>query len=86
MPLRRVAEISLAKGSSAPILLTSIDRSSPDVDLRSHSPPPRSRRPRRWRSLLTLAVGVLGLVVVLDAAIKALAPLWDWLLGSVAGL
>ena len=46
---------------------------------------PLSRSPR-WRSLLTLAGGVLALVVLLDAAIKALAPLWDWLLGSVAGL
>ncbi len=47
---------------------------------------PAAARPRRWRSLLTLAGGVLALVVLLDAAIKALAPLWDWLLSSVAGL
>jgi uncharacterized protein len=41
---------------------------------------------RRWRSLLRLAGGALALVVLLDVSIKALAPLWDWLLGSVAGL
>ena len=37
---------------------------------------------RRLRWLPALAAGAL----LLDLAIKALAPLWDWLLGSVAGL
>ncbi len=46
---------------------------------------PAARSPR-WHSLLWLTSGALALVVLLDVTIKALAPLWDWLLGSVVGL
>ena len=46
---------------------------------------PAARSPR-WRSLLWLTGGALALVVLLDVSIKALAPLWDWLLGSVVGV
>ncbi len=56
-----------------------IEPESAALEPRAHVAVPRLRRPR--------PVGVgLAAFVVWVAAIKALAPAWDWLLGTLAGL